>query len=75
MPYFPAALEGHVVVAHGRSMKNLERMRDRLNVSDQLRAYVPGLGALRHPNAMSWGQIAWTIWRLVAVKARSLLGR
>lgn len=75
MTYFPAALEGRVVVAHGRSMKNLERMRDRLNVSDQLRAYVPGLGALRHPQLMSWGQIVWTIWRLVAVKARSLLGR
>ena len=75
MTYFPAALEGHVVVAHGRSMKNLERMRDRLTASDQLRAYVPGLGALRHPQQMSWPHIAWTIWRLVAVKARSLLGR
>lgn len=75
MPYFPAALEGRVVVAHGRSMKNLERMRDRLDVSDQLRAYVPGLGALQHPQQMSWSQIIWTIWRLVAVKARSLLGR
>lgn len=73
MPYFPAALEGRVVVAHGRSMKNLERMRDRLNVSDQLRAYVPGLGALRHPQQMSWFQIAWTIWRLVAVKARGMI--
>jgi hypothetical protein len=44
-------------------------------VSDQLRAYVPGLGGLRHPQLMSWPHIAWTIWRLVAVKARSLLGR
>lgn len=73
MPYFPAALEGHVVVAHGRSMKNLDRMRDRLDISDQLRAYVPGLGALRHPNEMSWAHILWTIWRLIAVKARGLL--
>lgn len=73
MPYFPAALEGHVVVAHGRSMKNLERMRDRLDISDQLRAYVPGLGALRHPNEMSWAHILWTIWRLIAVKVRGLL--
>jgi len=75
MPYFPAALEGQVVVAHGRSMINLERMRARLSCSDQLRAYVPGLGALRHPNDMSWGQIGWTIWRLVAVKARGLIAR
>ena len=75
MPYFPAALEGHVVVAHGRSMKNLERMRDRLNVSDQLRAYVPGLGALRHPQQMSWSHIAWTVWRLLAVKARGLVAK
>ena len=73
MTYFPAALEGHVVVAHGRSMKNLERVRDRLDVSDQLRAYVPGLGALRHPQQMRWSHIAWTIWRLVAVKARSAI--
>jgi hypothetical protein len=75
MPYFPAALEGRIVVAHGRSMKNLERMRDRLAVSDQLRAYVPGLGALRHPNEMSWGLIAWTVWRLVAVKVRGLIAK
>lgn len=75
MPYFPAALEGHVVVAHGRSMKNLERMRDRLNVCDQLRAYVPGLGALRHPQQMSWSHIAWTVWRLLAVKARGLVAK
>jgi hypothetical protein len=75
MPYFPAALEGRVVVAHGRSMKNLERMKSRLSECDQLRAYVPGLGALRHPNDMSWSQIAWTIWRLVAVKARGLIAR
>lgn len=73
MTYFPAALEGRVVVAHGRSMKNLERMRDRLSNTDLLRAYVPGLGALRHPQQMRWGQIAWTIWRLVAVKARSAI--
>ena len=75
MPYFPAALEGQVVVAHGRSMKNLERMNSRLSGCDQLRAYVPGLGALRHPNDMSWEYIAWTIWRLVAVKVRGLIAR
>jgi hypothetical protein len=73
MPYFPAALEGRVVVAHGRSMKNLERMNSRLSECDQLRAYVPGIGAMRHPNDMSWSQIAWTIWRLVAVKARGMI--
>jgi len=75
MPYFPAALEGFVVVAHGRSMKNLERLEQRMAMSEQLRAYVPGLGALRHPNDMSWGQIGWIIWRLIAVKARSLVRR
>ncbi len=75
MTYFPAALEGRVVVAHGRSMENLERMRNRLSGTDLLRAYVPGLGALRHPNEMSWGHILWTIWRLVAVKARGLVRR
>jgi len=75
MPYFPAALEGHVVVAHGRSMKNLERLEQRMAMSEQLRAYVPGLGALRHPNEMSWGHILWTIWRLIAVKARGLIAK
>jgi hypothetical protein len=75
MPYFPSALEGKLFVAHGRSMKNLERLEQRMAMSEQLRAYVPGLGALRHPNEMSWGHIAWTIWRLVAVKARGLIAR
>jgi hypothetical protein len=73
MPYFPAALEGRVVVAHGRSMENLDRMNSRLSECDQLRAYVPGIGAMRHPNDMSWSQIAWTMWRLVAVKARGMI--
>jgi len=73
MPYFPSALEGRVHVAHGRSMVNLERLERRMAVSDELRAYVPGLGALRHPGDMTWSHILWTIWRLVAMKARALL--
>lgn len=72
MPYFPSALEGRLFVAHGRSMKNLERLEQRMAMSEQLRAYVPGLGALRHPDDMSWRHIAWTIWRLVSVKLRGL---
>jgi hypothetical protein len=75
MPYFPSALEGKLFVAHGRSMKNLERLEQRMAVSEQVRAYVPGLGALRHPLEMSWGHILWTIWRLIAVKARGLIAK
>ncbi len=73
MPYFPSALEGKLRIAHGRSMANPERLEQRMGISDELRAYVPGLGALLHPGDMAWRHILWTAWRLFAMKMRSLL--
>jgi hypothetical protein len=75
MPYFPSALEGRVYIAHGRSMANLERLEERMAVSDELRAYVPGLGALLHPRDMSWCHVFWTMWRLLAMKVCSVIRR
>lgn len=75
MPYAPAVIERDLIVAHGRNFENLERLRSRLAVSSNQRAYVPGLGAMRHPQAMSWGEILWTISRMLAWKLRNPLGR
>lgn len=73
MPYFPAVLERKLVVAHGRKMINLIRLRDRLAVSDELRAYVPGVGVMQHPKDMSWGGMLMAMARMIGLKVRSLL--
>lgn len=70
MPYFPSVLERHLVVAHGRNVENLRRLDTRLARSTEMRAYVPGLGALTHPKDMTLGEVASTIFRLVAWKLR-----
>lgn len=75
MPYYPAAIERELVVAHGRSFDNLRRLQQRLSKSTQFRAYVPGLGEMHHPQKMSWADSLWVIWRILAWKVRGLMGR
>jgi len=75
MPYFPAAFEGKLVIAHGRDRKNLERLHRRVSKSTELRAYVPGIGVMEHPQKMSWGDVLYAIWRMLAWKVRGLVGR
>jgi hypothetical protein len=38
--------------------------------SRELRAYVPGVGALRHPCHMSWFDLLRSVARLLALKLR-----
>jgi hypothetical protein len=75
MPYSPAALERELVIAHGRDRKNLERLHRRVSKSTELRAYVPGIGVMEHPQKMSWGDVLYVIWRMLAWKVRGLVGR
>jgi hypothetical protein len=75
MPYYPAAIERELVVAHGRSFENLLRLQQRLSKSTEFRAYVPGLGEMHHPQTMSWRDSLWVIWRILAWKMRGLVGR
>ena len=75
MPYFPAALDNGLIVAHGRNLVNLQRLHERLSASSGWRAYVPGLGPLRHPQEMSWKETLRIIARLVGWKLRRRLGR
>jgi hypothetical protein len=75
MPYAPAVIERDLIVAHGRNFENLQRLQERLAVSSNLRAYVPGLGAMRHPQTMSWREILWTVARMLAWKLRKPMGK
>lgn len=75
MPYYPATFERELVVAHGRSFANLRRLHERLSGSTELRAYVPGIGEMRHPSEMTWKQMLYAIWRMLAWKVRGLVGR
>lgn len=74
MPYSPSVLERELVVAHGRNLSNLHRLHERLSTSTELRAYVPGLGMLRHPQVMSWSQTLRLVGRLLTWKFRRRLG-
>ncbi len=74
MPYYPAAIEREVAVLHGRSFENLRRADRRLARSTELRAYVPGLGALRHPQEMSWQECMEFLGRMLGWKAKGLVG-
>lgn len=75
MPYAVAVLERDLIIAHGRNFENLERLHTRLAVSTKLRAYVPGLGAMRHPQSMTWREILWTVGRMLAWKFRHSLNK
>ena len=75
MPYYPAAIERELVVAHGRSFENLQRLQQRLSKSTEFRAYVPGLGEMHHPQTMSWSDCLRVVWRILAWKVRGLCGR
>jgi len=75
MPYSVRTLEREVVILHGRGKDTLDTMHKRGSWSDELRAYVPGVGEIRHPKDMSWAHTFYVIWRLLAWKLRSLFGR
>ena len=75
MPYSPRLLEGPVIVLHGRGEKLLESMHRRASWSEELRAYVPGVGEIRHPMDMTWKHTLYVIWRMLAWKVRGLCGR
>jgi hypothetical protein len=68
MSYYPTAVEREVAVVHGRSFENLRRLDRRMRTSTELRAYVPGLGALQHPQLMTWGECLRIVARIVAWK-------
>jgi hypothetical protein len=71
MPYFPSILENEAVVLHGRNIENLHRMKTRTSKSTSLRAYVPGIGILHHPQTMRWPDLLNAIFRMLAWKIRS----
>ena len=71
MPYFPAIIEGEAVVIHGRNHAHLERLRDRLGKDCRLRAYIPGLGVMRHPKELTWRKTLNMAARLVAWRMRA----
>lgn len=73
MPYFPAVIERGAVVLHGRNNENLRRLETRLAASTELRAYVPGIGVLRHPRSMRWSEVLNAVTRLVAWKVRGMI--
>lgn len=75
MPYGPAVLDRRLVVAHGRNHENLERLQDRLAASQAVRAYVPGVGVLRHPKDMRWSEVVRAAFRMVAFKLRHVIRR
>lgn len=70
MPYFPSIIEGQPVVLHGRGPANLRRLQQRLASDDLLRAYVPGLGVIRHPRECTWKQTLTFLARLVVWRFR-----
>jgi hypothetical protein len=72
MPYHPAVVEREMAVVHGRSFKNLRRLEKRMARSTELRAYVPGLGALRHPQEMTWAECLELVARTLAWKVQGL---
>lgn len=73
MPYFPYVLECPLVVAHGRTMKNLERFEKRVGRSAALRAYIPGVGIMNHPREMSWQHLGKSTIRMLALKLQCAL--
>lgn len=73
MSYYPTAVEREVAVVHGRSYDNLRRLEKRMAQSTELRAYVPGLGALRHPQEMSWRECLVLAGRTLAWKFLGLV--
>ena len=75
MPYFPYVLERKLVIAHGRNMQNLEKFEAKVAETDTIRAYVPGIGAMDHPQKMNWGRVMNAICRMLAWKLRGLCGR
>lgn len=75
MPYSPRLLECEVVILHGRGEKMLEAMYRRASWSDELRAFLPGVGEIRHPKDMSWQHTLYVIWRMLAWKVRGLVAR
>jgi hypothetical protein len=70
MPYFPSTVEGRAVILHGRERENLERLKHRLASDDRLRAYVPGLGVIRHPRECTWRETAALVARLILWRFR-----
>lgn len=72
MSYYPTAVEREVAVVHGRSFDNLRRLEKRMGRSTELRAYVPGLGALRHPQQMTWAECFELVARTIAWKVQGL---
>lgn len=75
MPYAPSVVEGEAVVLHGRNHTNLLRLKQRLSQSTRLRAYVPGLGVLTHPQELSWKRTLAFIARLFFWRIRPSLPR
>ncbi|MFA6286244.1 MAG: hypothetical protein WC661_02575 [Opitutaceae bacterium] len=71
MTYFPSVVEGYAVILHGRSADNLQRLAVRIAQSTMLRAYVPGVGVMRHPKDMPWSALLSAIFRMVAWKLRA----
>ena len=72
MTYFPSVVDGTAAILHGRTTDNLHRLSRRMAKSIKLRAYVPGVGALLHPKDMSWFDLFHAIFRMLALKLRSL---
>jgi hypothetical protein len=72
MSYYPTAVEREVAVVHGRGFENLRSLEERMSHSTELRAYVPGLGALRHPQEMSWRECLVLVSRTLAWKIMGL---
>lgn len=72
MTYFPSVVDGEAVILHGRTTDNLRRLANRVAQSTMLRAYVPGVGVLRHPKDMSWRSLLHAIFRMVTWKIRFL---
>ena len=72
MTYFPSVVDGTAAILHGRTTANLQRLAKRISTTTMLRAYVPGVGALRHPKDMPWSDLLHAVFRMLALKLRSL---
>ena len=73
MTYFPAVIERDAVLLHGRNIENLQRLKTRVSQSTEIRAYVPGVGVLRHPQVMRWSEVLNAVGRLLAWKVRGMI--
>lgn len=74
MPYFPSIVEKKVVVLHGRHPDNLRRLHRRMGRTEELRAYVPPIGAILNPQDMTWAETLRIVLRLLALKLRRPFG-